>query len=572
MLGDHFIVECPDKPILVAGIRELPGRWFHNDRCRCGKCRPPRNYWSVPVSRETIEPLLDFAERWDFKIEAAVLEDARRAVAAKRQMYDASLALDAKLAPVLSKSGFSPHPYQRAGIVYLRLAQRAFCADEMGLGKTPQGLLTARLEEAFPLLIFCPASLKLKWKDEAHEWIPGKWVQVVDGGRFVPKRYPITICNYDVLRVEGERREMKLVGVAERLAELAPECVIFDESHYLKNPKALRTRAAALLARNARMVLMLTGTPLLNRPQELMSQLRIMGRLEDLGGYKQFLSRYCGAKVATRKVRDASGQMVTKKVLDTKGAGNLEELNKRLRETCFIRRRKREVMPQLPAIQRAAISLEISNRAEYERAKKDLVSWLQSEGKDAQAKRVRYAERLFKLNYLRKLAVRGKWEQACQWCEEFLETGEKLLIFGYHRDVVEGLAARFKAPKIYGDTPIPDRKRINDEFQAGRHQVLVMNLTSGGVGLNLTAASNVAFFEWGWTPGENDQAEARVYGRANDPHGANAWYFKAEATVEDDHLELLAVKRRIFEAASDGRVSVSEDDMVDAVLGRLLRG
>lgn len=564
VIGEQFVIEMPDnRPALLADMRCLPGRWFHNEACRCGRCNPPRNYWTVPVLREVMEPLLGFAERWNFRVEASVLADAKATIEGRRQMYEASMALDAPIGDVVSSSGFRPYPYQRAGIHYLRLAQRSFCADEMGLGKTPQGLIAVRLEEAFPLIIFCPASLKLKWLDEVREWVPDKWVQVASNGRFQPGRYPITICNYDLLRVEGERRASKLAGVAARLAELAPEAVIFDESHYLKNPQALRTRACALLARNARMILLLTGTPLLNRPQELMSQLRIMGRLEDLGGYRQFVTRYCSAKVVTRK---------GKKTIDSSGAANLEELNRRLRQTCFIRRRKKDVMPQLPAIQRSAITLEISNRAEYEVAKRDLVSWLKSEGRTREAATAKYAERLVKLNLLRRLAVRGKWEQACCWCEEFLESGEKLLIFGYHRDVVEGLAKRFKAPLIYGDTPTPERKRINDEFQAGRHQVLVMNLTSGGVGLNLTAASNVAFFEWAWTPGENDQAEARVYGRANDPHGANAWYFKAEGTVEDDHLDLLALKRRITEAASDGRAStaLSEGAMVDAVIGRLL--
>lgn len=568
--GEHFVITMPPKPALRAALGRVPGRWYHGALCTCGKCFPPRNYWTVPLSKPSLGPLLSFAEEWGFSVQAPSLEAARKDLAERKLLAKMSAALDGPAIDFTSVNGYKPYPYQLGGISYLRRVKRGMVADEMGLGKTVQALGAAVLEEAFPLVIVCPASLKLKWKDECAEWVPGKWAQVLTSGKDRPKGYPITILNYDLLTVEGERAQTSLVGVGERVAALRPKGLIYDEAHYLKTPSALRTRGAAILARGVPFVFLLTGTPVLNRPAELMAQLRIMGRLEDLGGHKNFATRYCGARVVTRTIM-REGEKRQIKTLDTKGHGNLEELNREMRQLCFVRRLKRDVMPQLPAIQRSLVSLEISNRREYDAAKANLVEWLKREGRGQTADRAGFNERAQRLNVLRKLAVRGKWEQACQWVEEFLESGEKIVIFAYHRDVVEGLAVRFKAPKVYGDTPQPERHRINQEFQAGKHQVLVMNITSGGVGLNLTAASNVAFFEWGWTPGENDQAEARVYGRANDPHGATAWYFRGRETVEDDHLELLVQKRKIVEGASDGRVTTKDSDMVELLLSRLLR-
>lgn len=562
--GEHFVIECPPNPLVINDLRSLPGRWFHDTTCRCGKCKAPKKYWTVPISPDTLEPILAFADQWKFRTESASIDRARAQLAERAKMLAASVAVDADIGSILSRSGFEPRGYQRAGIHYMRLVQRCLLADEMGLGKTPQALLTLRLENAFPAIIVCPASLKLKWKDEIDEWCPRTLVQVIGGGNSRPRNdIPITIVNYDLLRVEGERQETRLVGVGELLAAIRPKAVVLDESHYCKNPKALRTRACHMIAKEAQFVYLLTGTPVLNRPEELISQLKIMRRLEDLGGYRHFVTRYCGARTKTVK---------GKRVLDASGSSNLNDLNKELRARCFVRRRKTDVMPDLPMIQRSIVSFDISNRAEYERAKRDLVEWLRSEGKNAEAAKAQFNETLTRINYLRRLAVRGKFEAVCGWLEEFLEAGEKLLIFGHHKDVIEGLAGRFRAKKIYGETPLAERKEINDRFQTDpKMQVLVLNLQSGGTGLNLTAASNVAFVEWAWTPGENDQAEARVYGRANDPHGANAWYMRASNTIEDDHLALLDLKRQIIEAAQDGgRPALSEREMVNAVIGRML--
>src|SRR5690606_35078216 len=152
------------------------------------------------------------------------------------------------------------------------------------------------------------------------------------------------------------------------LIERCPRGVVFDEFHYCKNPRARRTKAAALLAQGAEYRLGLTGTPILNRPNELIAPLKLLGRLRHLGGYAGFIRDYCG-RAGTRQVRGRT-------IKDTSGATNLERLNEKLRATCYVRRLKKDVLSELPPKVRGMVELEIDNRDEYNRARADVVAWL----------------------------------------------------------------------------------------------------------------------------------------------------------------------------------------------------
>ena len=134
------------------------------------------------------------------------------------------------------------HPFQRAGVRYALARRRTFIADEQGLGKTVQALATIEWDDAFPTVVVCPASMKLVWEREAKHWLPNRSVAVL-GGRTddvwteETAEADIVVLNYDILDWH-----------ADRLAELEPRALILDESHYVKNARAARTKAALELA------------------------------------------------------------------------------------------------------------------------------------------------------------------------------------------------------------------------------------------------------------------------------------------------------------------------------------
>ena len=214
-----------------------------------------------------------------------------------------SAATDADLDDLVPPTlGGELKPFQRAGVEYLLKQRRSFLADEQGLGKTVEALATIEADGAYPAIVVCPASLKLNWMREIERWLPARSAQMLDGNRGAVPAADLTVVNYDIV-----------AGRLEALTALAPRAVALDESHYCKNPGAKRTQAAQRLCAavpREGLVLALTGTPVMNRPPELISQLRILGRLGDFGSGAEFGQRFRGAGCAPAPALAPAGAML----------------------------------------------------------------------------------------------------------------------------------------------------------------------------------------------------------------------------------------------------------------------
>ncbi len=554
-----FAITFPYDAELVKAVKQIPGARFEGST----------KAWLIPTVAHSLEKMIEFIHKNKFEFDETVqiaIDDLAGQVVKSQENLEASRAAESDFH--VEGLGGELRPFQRAGVAYATQTIKCFIADEMGLGKTVQALATLQHLKAFPAIIVCPASLKLNWLRESFKWLPGKGCEVWDGKRGWPGH--VNIINYDVL---GRQLE--------RLKGLQPKAVVFDESHVLKNSRAIRTKAAKEIAAVANVRLCLTGTPVLNRPAELISQLDILGRLQEFGGYWQFVKRYCQA------YKSNFG-------LDTSGASNLEELNQRMRATCFIRRNKADVLKELPPKQRSIVPVPISNRAEYQKAERELIAWLKEtamkdetfeaslallseeermekkrEHSEEVAEKARNAEELVRIEALKRLAAHGKMDAVTEWIEDFLESGEKLVLFAHHVDVVQDLARRFNGDSITGQTPIADRQKAVDRFQKDpAAKVIALNLQAGGVGLTLTAASNVAFIELGWTPGIHDQAEDRCH-RIGQHDQVTAWYLLGEQTIDEEIQSLIDKKRIVVNAATDGKIEQQQTGMMTDLLARL---
>jgi SWI/SNF-related matrix-associated actin-dependent regulator 1 of chromatin subfamily A len=475
----------------------------------------------------------------------AMLQQAREEHARAAGLVALSAADDAPLS--VPGLGGELKPFQRAGVAYLLERRRAFLADEQGLGKTVEALATLQADDAFPAIVVCPANLKLNWRREAEAWLPGRSVHVLSGlgnGAEEPAA-DITIVNYDIL---GAR----LAALLER----EPRAVVIDEAHYCKNATAKRTQAVQQLTAGVApegIVMALSGTPIVNRPAELIAQLRIIGRLADFGSGAQFSARF-------------------------KGADAHQRLHWHLRARCFVRRLKRDVLPQLPAKTRAVVPIELDNHAEYRLAESDLLAWLRSQPLDlreldAKLAAALRAERLVRLNALKLLAARGKLTAALAWIHDFRSSGERLVVFARHREVQRAVVERFPgALHILGEDPPARREQALRDFQSpdcAENQLIVCSMEVAGQGLTLTRSSNVAFLELDWTPAKHDQAEDRCH-RIGQQDAVNAYYLLAAETVDETIAGLLERKRSVIEAVTDGREE-DEEGVLDALV-RELRG
>jgi SWI/SNF-related matrix-associated actin-dependent regulator of chromatin subfamily A-like protein 1 len=510
-----------------------------------------RDHGRLPAIRADpfcVEELDRFLAERDIWIEPEallVLQQIREQHAHAAGLVALSSATDATLD--VEGLGGELKPFQRAGVGYLLAQRRAFLADEQGLGKTIEALATLEADGAYPAVVVCPASLKLNWMRELERWLPGRTAQALTGmgGGGAIRPADITIVNYDILAARGEA-----------LAAIRPKALVLDESHYCKNAAAKRTQAAQRLAASMPsdgLVLALTGTPVMNRPPELISQLRILGRLADFGSGAQFGRRFRGADAHVR-------------------------LHWHLRSRCFVRRLKADVLPQLPPKTRTVVPVELDNEPEYRLAEHDVIAWLRSrpldlselDSKIAAALR---AERLVRLNALKLLAARGKLHAALTWIHDFCSSGERLVVFATHREVQRAVCERFPtALHILGEDSHTARDASVHAFQAADasdNQLIVCSLAVAGQGLTLTRSSNVAFLELDWTPAKHDQGEDRCH-RIGQQDAVNAWYLLAAGTIDETMATLLERKRAIIGAVTDGR---PEDDeaIVDA-LARELAG
>jgi SWI/SNF-related matrix-associated actin-dependent regulator of chromatin subfamily A-like protein 1 len=440
------------------------------------------------------------------------------------------------------------HPFQRAGVRYALARRRTFIADEQGLGKTVQALATLEADGGFPAVVVCPASMKLTWERETLHWLPERSVTVLDGRadrgwNAAADEADLVVLNYDILDAH-----------LERLAARRPQAVVFDESHYVKNPGAARTKAALELADRMpddALRLALTGTPVLNRADELVAQLRVLGRLRDFGS---------GARL-TRRFR---------------AAGSDDRLHWNLRAHCYVRRTKKQVLPQLPAKRHDTVPVLLSNEREYRLAEHDVIAWLQTlpldlSAIDAKVAAALRAEQLVRLNSLRQLAARGKLPTALAWIADFRESGEPLVVFAEHIATQRAVLERFPdSLHILGSDSTQNRQRAVDAFQdEDGPQLMVCALKAASQGITLTRASNVAFLELDWTPARHDQAEDRLH-RIGQESAVTAWYLLASDTIDETMAQLLQRKRSLIDAVTDGQVR-DDERLVDAVV-RELRG
>jgi hypothetical protein len=498
-----------------------------------------------PFCIPELDRFLAAHETWIAPEALTLLQEVREEHAHAAGLVALSAATDAPLdVPTL---GGELKPFQRAGVRYLLAQRRAFLADEQGLGKTIEALATLEADAAYPAIVVCPASLKLNWLRELELWLPGRSTQALTGtrGNAPIERADVTVVNYDIV-----------AGRLSALQALSPRALVLDESHYCKNAAAKRTQAVQRLSAavpREGLVLALTGTPVMNRPPELISQLRILGRLGDFGSGAQFGKRFRGPDAHLR-------------------------LHWHLRARCFARRLKADVLPQLPAKTRGIVPVELDNEPEYRLAERDLVAWLQSQPfdlreLDARVAAALRAERLVRLNALKLLAARGKLHAALAWIHDFCSSGERLVVFAHHREIQRAVLERFPAAlHILGEDSHTARDASLRAFQepdGADNQLIVCSIEVAGHGITLTRSSNVAFLELDWTPAKHDQAEDRCH-RLGQLDTVNATYLLAAGTVDETIGTLLERKRAVIGAVTDGRAE-DEEGVVDALV-RELRG
>jgi SWI/SNF-related matrix-associated actin-dependent regulator 1 of chromatin subfamily A len=554
VVGDVIAFYSEKDPSLVAKFREMK-----TDKLL---------FWQWPnaaiaawqhsikyLTSEKAGRLTDFANENGFTVSDA----AKKALAVDKKPTQSveqkaeAVALSSALVASTEVEGLGGtlRPFQKVAVAYAAAHPRTIIADEMGTGKTVEAIAILKAQDAFPALIVCPASVKLNWQREIEKWLPGKLVSVANGKQ-PAKGADLVVVNYDLIWREQY----------EWLQTHPWQGLVLDEFHAIKEKDSKRSAAvyeskkviddagkqrwvksglATGLA--LKVAVFLSGTPIVNRPKELVQPLSALGLIQQFGGSWAFLQRYTNPK------HNGFGW-------DFSGASNLDELNLKLRENGYIRRTKAQVLPDLPAIQRSDVPLMIDNRDEYDDADRDVLSWIAQNISSQAEIAAERAETLVRISMLKQIAAKGKMTGITEWVGDFLESGSKLLVFAEHVAVQKALTAKFPdAARIFGEDDVKERQVQVDRFQKDDTcKLMVASLKAGGEGLTLTAASHVAFCEWGWTCAGVAQAIARVHRIGQEAQSVNVYNLIGVDTIDEDIMALIASKREVVNGVTDGNI------------------
>ena len=530
--GKKIIIKFNYDAELVAQIKNLDGRKYILD----GK------YWTCTCTLNNINSLVTLNFNLDSKLK--IKHEQLIKIVTKRNTPKKYNTDNIKV-----PKGLSLMEFQKEGVGFIESRNgNVIVGDEMGTGKTITVLTyISNHPELTPVVIVVPATLKYNWKKEADKWLLTKRdIQILESKKTkkLKKSSDIIIVNYDI--VHAWRKE---------IANINPKVLVLDECHAIKTSTTKRTKGVKHIAKKAKHIIPMSGTPAINRPAELYNSIKLV-ESELFGSFQSYAQRYCDAYF------NGYGW-------EYKGGSNLEELYDIL-SNIMIRRKKEDVIKDLPEKRRTFVSLDLTNVSDYNKAENDFIEWVrENKGKRA-ADRASSAEKLVKVGTLRLLAVRGALANSIQWIKNFLADYDgKLVVFAVHKEIISALMEEFGdiAVKIDGSVPTGEvRQTIVEKFQNDKNiRLFVGNIKAAGVGITLTASSNIVFLELPWTPGELEQAEDRCH-RMGQKNAVNIWYLLAENTIEMELAKMIDSKRNILSQVLDGQV-ISEEDTLSSLLG-----
>lgn len=538
--GDNFELSFKYKPSIVDRVRQIPGRRFDG----------AKKVWIVPA-RSRVD-----LERMIYQIRQ--FENINWVNGTEKKEED--IAYDIPELPDLTvphNLKIQPYPYQLKGIARGLQLKRFMNCDEPGLGKTLQSIATINLADAFPCLVVCPSSLKINWLREWEKFTDKKAMILTDKVRdtwtffFQTGMHQVFIVNYESLKKYFVQRIKKAEGWTLRDVEFRNsinlfKSVIIDESHRCKSASTQQAKFCKGICTGKEWVIELTGTPVVNRPKDLIPQLAILDRMNDFGGYKPFVDRYC------------SGQ---------REASNLRELNFNLWKYCMFRREKSLVLTDLPDKIRQVNTCEITNRKEYMDAERNLIMYLQKY-KDADDDKIAKAMRgevMVRINILRQISARGKVRDVIEFVKDFRENGKKIILFCSLHEVVDQLKRYFPtAVSVTGRDSQDEKQRAVDAFQNNpKADIIICSIKAAGVGLTLTASSNVAFVEFPWTYADCCQCEDRAH-RIGQKDSVTCYYFLGRRTIDEKVYRIIQEKKNIANAVT-GSTEDIEENIVDMV-------
>lgn len=499
-----------------------------------------------------------------------------------------------------------PHPYQKTAIAFFEACNGiALLGDEPGVGKSLPSI-TYAVKNQFKTLVICPASLKFHWRNEVlrftnekafiFKFKPKKKDNLI---AYTPEESLIHIINYESLdtylkfdvhhkcqnqycdweeisKIKKHKRcpkcfkEKSVKSKNTDLCSIADskgidlkinqyDLIVCDEAHYLKNPKAHRTKVITNAFYKVPKRILLSGTAIKNNPYEFFNLLNFLDPYEWVNAH-YYGKRYCDGK------EDDYGHW------NYNGYSNLQELNERL-SYLYLRRLLNEpgVMEHLPPKTYTVIPIELTpeERREYSKLEGKIID----ETNESDDKMTHLA----RVQKLKQFTSKLNAERSIEFIQNVIDSGTKIVVFSQFIATTNYIFERFEGQAVLFNGTKSDREKhqavesfMNDE----NIKVFVGTIGAAGVGITLTSAYTEIFIDQPWTPSDRAQAENRVYRASQTSNRIHIIRLIAQGTIDEDIDLLLFEKEKITSQVLDNKILDKKivnsifDDLIKIIINK----
>ena len=487
-----------------------------------------------------------------FEHDLRCYEDTIKFIAQVRDQINLKKRIDKAFSSDINSTAFSKllkvplYSYQRKGALFAAKAGRSLIADDMGLGKTIQAIaaveILARTVGLERVLIVSPTSLKHQWKQEIEKFC-GRSVKVVEGS--IAKRAALYASDsfYKITNYEVIHRDLELIR------NWGPEMVVLDEAQRIKNWKTRRARSVKKL--DSRYAIVLTGTPLENRLEELHSIVEFVDRFH-LGPLFRFLAEHQHV--------DNVGKVI--------GYHNLSKIAKSL-EPILVRRTKKEVLKELPdRLDKNYFVPMTKEQMKHHEENRETVARIVAKWRrlgflpETEQRILMIALQNMRMScnstYLldKKTDYGVKADELVSVLEETFERPDtKAVVFSQWVGTHELLVNRLESSRrdyvlFHGGITGRKRRDLIKQFKNDPECRVFLSTDAGGVGLNLQNASTVINMDLPWNPAVLEQRIGRIH-RLGQHRPVRVVNFVAQGTIEHGMLSLLSFKQSLFSGVLD---------------------
>ncbi len=522
---------------------------------------------------KTVGPILDIKKRYPgtelddiCTLELSmVLEDEYKKIKELEKIKEYNITVDGL------KTTLRQYQQNTVGFFIENGGRGLMCLDP-GCGKTVCSLAYAVHTKKARILVVCPNSMKGTWYDETKKFTslrPFIFNGNQDYSEFELKNnYDLFIINYDMLKIltKSTYRMTKTgkknveVEPNELFLEMGFDLMIVDEATMIKGYSAQRTKRAVVLSRYINSILLLTGTPIINSPQDLFVPLNIID-YDRFNSFFKFVHRFCDP------IRQTWGW-------DFSGSSNMDELRDIIKPY-YVRYAKRDVLDDLPPIifTDMPVDLRSEYNDKYKMAIKNLVEYLKTVRKksDKETQRSMRAQKLVLLNELRQITSASKSMDAQEVIENIVNSGEKVVVFSNFHEPLKNLHKIFDKNSVLllGDSSDKEREDAKNRFQNDEKiRIFFGGTKASGIGITLNRAENVLFIDQPWTAADYEQAYSRSERIGNKAPVINIRTMYVSGSVDEKIANIIKKKKEIanFIFNNDTEYNIIEE-IVDSLEG-----